>query len=32
VKIKRRGKKGRVEIEFYDDQDLDRLLTLLKPG
>ncbi|MFW5930120.1 MAG: ParB/RepB/Spo0J family partition protein [Desulfosalsimonas sp.] len=30
VKIKRRGKKGRVEIEFYDDGDLDRLLTLLQ--
>ncbi|MBS0014531.1 MAG: ParB/RepB/Spo0J family partition protein [Desulfobacterales bacterium] len=30
VKIKRRGKKGRVEIEFYDDNDLDRLLALLK--
>ncbi|MFW6296995.1 MAG: ParB/RepB/Spo0J family partition protein [Desulfosalsimonas sp.] len=30
VKIKRRGKKGRVEIEFYDDSDLDRLLSLLK--
>lgn len=30
VKIKRSGKKGRVEIEFYDDNDLDRLLSLLK--
>lgn len=30
VKIKRHGKKGRVELEFYDDKDLDRLLSLLK--
>jgi ParB family chromosome partitioning protein len=29
VKIQRRGKKGRVEIEFYSDDDLDRLLELL---
>lgn len=28
VQIKRRGKKGRVEIEFYNDEDLDRLLNL----
>ena len=28
VKIKRRGKKGKVEIEFYSDEDLDRLLHL----
>jgi ParB family chromosome partitioning protein len=31
VMIKRRGKKGKVEIEFYSDDDLDRLLNLLKP-
>ena len=30
VVIKRKGKKGRVEIEFYSDDDLDRLLGLLK--
>lgn len=30
VKIKRSGKKGRVEIEFYDENDLDRLLSLLQ--
>ena len=29
VQIKRRGQKGKVEIEFYSDDDLDRLLTLL---
>jgi ParB family chromosome partitioning protein len=28
VQIKRRGKKGKVEIEFYSDEDLDRLLNL----
>ena len=28
VQIKRRGKKGKVEIEFYSDEDLDRLLGL----
>jgi ParB family chromosome partitioning protein len=31
VRIKRRGQKGSVEIEFYTDDDLDRLLSLLKP-
>ena len=30
VLIKRRGKRGRIEIEFYDDQGLDRLLERLK--
>lgn len=30
VQIKRRGKKGKVEIEFYNDEDLDRLLGLLR--
>ncbi len=29
VEIRRRGKKGKVEIEFYSDDDLDRLLGLL---
>ena len=29
VNIQRRGKKGKLEIEFYSDDDLDRLLTLL---
>jgi ParB family transcriptional regulator, chromosome partitioning protein len=30
VQIKRHGKKGRVEIAFYNNDDLDRVLTLLK--
>jgi ParB family transcriptional regulator, chromosome partitioning protein len=30
VKIKRKGRKGKVEIEFYNDDDLDRLIGLLK--
>lgn len=30
VHIKRHGKKGRVEITFYNNDDLDRVLTLLK--
>lgn len=30
VKIHRKGKKGRLEVEFYNDDDLDRILTLLK--
>ncbi len=30
VKIKRRGKKGSVQIEYYGDDDLDRVLNLLK--
>ncbi len=29
VEIRRRGKRGKVEIEFYNDDDLDRLLSLL---
>lgn len=29
VQIKRRGKRGRLEIEFYNDDDLNRLLDLL---
>lgn len=29
VKIQRRGKKGKLEIEFYSDEDLDRLLEML---
>ena len=30
VKIKRKGRKGKVEIEFYSNDDLDRLIGLLK--
>lgn len=30
VQIKRRGLKGRVEIEFYSNDDLDRLIMLLQ--
>jgi ParB family chromosome partitioning protein len=30
VKIKRRGQKGTVEIRFYNNDDLNRLLNLLK--
>jgi ParB family chromosome partitioning protein len=30
VQIKRNGKKGRVEITFYNNDDLDRVLTLLR--
>lgn len=30
VQIKRRGQKGKVEIEFYSNDDLDRLLSLLR--
>jgi ParB family transcriptional regulator, chromosome partitioning protein len=30
VLIRRRGQKGKVEIEFYSDDDLDRLLSILK--
>ncbi|MDM8538410.1 ParB/RepB/Spo0J family partition protein [Desulfobacterales bacterium HSG17] len=29
VQIKRRGNKGKVEIEFYNDDDLNRLIDLL---
>ena len=29
VRIRRRGQKGKVEIAFYNDDDLDRLLNLL---
>jgi ParB family chromosome partitioning protein len=32
VQIIRKGKKGRVEIDFYSDDDLDRLLSILKPS
>ena len=32
VAIQRRGRRGKVEIEFYSDQDLDRLLELLRPA
>lgn len=30
VNIQRKGKKGRLEVEFYSDDDLDRLLGLLQ--
>jgi len=30
VKIKHKGQKGKVEIEFYSNDDLDRLLDILK--
>jgi len=30
VRILRKGKKGRLEVDFYSDDDLDRLLTLLQ--
>lgn len=30
VKIKRQGKKGKLEIEFYNNEDLNRLIELLK--
>ena len=30
VMIKRRGLKGRVEIEFYSDDDLNRLIESLQ--
>ncbi len=29
VRINRKGKKGRVEIEFFSNEDLDRLISLL---
>ena len=32
VQIKCRGKKGKVEIEFYNNEDLDRLIRLLRKG
>ncbi len=31
VQIKKRGKKGSLEIEFYGDEDFNRLLSLLEP-
>lgn len=30
VKITRRGKRGKIEIEFYSDEDLQRILDLLQ--
>ncbi|WP_300668519.1 ParB/RepB/Spo0J family partition protein [Desulfoluna sp.] len=32
VQISKRGKKGKLEIEFFGDEDLNRLLTLLEPA
>ena len=30
VKIAHKGKKGRIELEYYSDQDLEALLALLR--
>ena len=30
VNINRRGKKGKIEIAFYTDNDLERILDLLR--
>ena len=30
VKIAHKGKKGRIELEYYDDEDLEQLLSALK--
>jgi ParB family transcriptional regulator, chromosome partitioning protein len=30
VQIKRSGQRGKVEIEFYNNEDLDRLISLFK--
>jgi len=30
VQIKRKGKRGKVEVDFYSDSDLDRILDFLK--
>jgi ParB family chromosome partitioning protein len=32
VQIRRRGERGRVEIEFYNAKDLERLIALLEPA
>ena len=32
VQVMRRGKKGKLEIEFYGDEDFDRILSLIKYG
>ena len=32
VRIVRGGRKGRIEIEFYSDRDLERLVSLLGGG
>ncbi|WP_155323041.1 ParB/RepB/Spo0J family partition protein [Desulfosarcina ovata] len=32
VRIQRKGKKGRVEIDFFSDDDLNRLLGMLRNG
>ena len=32
VRIQHKGKKGRVEIDFFSDDDLDRLIGLLRTG
>ena len=30
VKVKAQKKKGKIEIEYYSDDDLDRILTMFK--
>ena len=30
VEIRRKGKRGRLQIDFYSDEDLDRLVSLIK--
>jgi ParB family chromosome partitioning protein len=32
VQIRKKGERGRVEIEFYNTKDLERLIALLEPG
>lgn len=32
VRIQRKGKRGRLEIDFFSDDDLDRLLGMLRTG
>lgn len=32
VRIQRKNKKGRLEIDFFSDEDLDRLLAMLRKG
>jgi len=32
VRIMRRGKKGKLEIEFYGNEDFDRILSLIRSG
>jgi ParB family transcriptional regulator, chromosome partitioning protein len=32
VSIRKTARKGRIQIEFYSDQDLDRIISLLRPN